>query len=49
MKHAFVQVWVDTKFAGVNYNNSEQFNTAGRSIGTGLMAIDLVRPFAASA
>ena len=36
------QVWVDTKFAGVNYNNSEQFNTAGRSIGTGLMAIDLV-------
>ena len=36
------QVWVDTRFAGVNYNNSEQFNTAGRSIGTGLMAIDLV-------
>ncbi len=36
------QVWLDTKFAGVNYNNSEQFNTAGRSIGTGLMAIDLV-------
>ena len=28
------QVWVDVKFAGAIYN-SEQFNTAGRSIGTG--------------
>ena len=36
-----VQVWVDVKFAGVVYN-SEQFNTAGRSIGTGLLAVDVV-------
>ena len=35
------QVWVDIKFAGAVYN-SEQFNTAGRSIGTGLLAVDIV-------
>jgi len=34
-------VWVDVKFAGAVYN-SEQFNTAGRSIGTGLLAVDIV-------
>jgi hypothetical protein len=34
------QVWVDIKFAGIVYN-SEQFNTAGRSIGTGLLAVDV--------
>ncbi|BDA49838.1 Urea-proton symporter DUR3 [Coccomyxa sp. Obi] len=34
-------VWVDVKFAGAIYN-SEQFNTAGRSIGTGLLAVDIV-------
>lgn len=36
-----MQVWVDIKFAGAVYN-SEQFNTAGRSIGTGLLAVDIV-------
>ena len=36
-----LQVWVDIKFAGAVYN-SEQFNTAGRSIGTGLLAVDIV-------
>lgn len=35
------QVWVDIKFSGAVYN-SEQFNTAGRSIGTGLLAVDVV-------
>ena len=34
-------VWVDIKFSGAVYN-SEQFNTAGRSIGTGLLAVDIV-------
>ena len=32
---------MDIKFAGAVYN-SEQFNTAGRSIGTGLLAVDIV-------
>lgn len=32
---------MDVKFAGAVYN-SEQFNTAGRSIGTGLLAVDIV-------
>ena len=32
---------MDIKFAGIVYN-SEQFNTAGRSIGTGLLAVDVV-------
>jgi len=31
----------DVTFSGVIYN-SEQFNTAGRSISTGLLAVDLV-------
>ena len=34
-------VWVDIKFSGAVYN-SEQFNTAGRSIGAGLLAVDIV-------
>ena len=34
-------VWVDIRFSGAVYN-SEQFNTAGRSIGTGLLAVDIV-------
>ena len=34
-------VWVDIKFAGIVYN-AEQFNTAGRNIGTGLLAVDVV-------
>ncbi|KAK9840695.1 hypothetical protein WJX84_007535, partial [Apatococcus fuscideae] len=34
-------VWADKKFAGANYNN-EQFNTAGRTIGPGLIAVDVV-------
>ncbi|KAK9904775.1 hypothetical protein WJX75_002276 [Coccomyxa subellipsoidea] len=38
---AIFLVWVDIKFAGAVYN-SEQFNTAGRSIGTGLLAVDIV-------
>ncbi|KAK9840778.1 hypothetical protein WJX81_004136 [Elliptochloris bilobata] len=38
---AIFLVWVDVKFSGVIYN-SEQFNTAGRSIGAGLLAVDLV-------
>ncbi len=38
---AVALVWVDIKFAGAIYN-SEQFNTAGRSIGAGLLAADIV-------
>lgn len=38
---AVALVWVDIKFAGAVYN-SEQFNTAGRSIGAGLLAVDIV-------
>ncbi len=38
---AVALVWIDVTFSGVIYN-SEQFNTAGRSIGTGLLAVDLV-------
>ena len=34
-------VWVDIKFAGAVYN-AEQFNCAGRSIGAGLLAVDIV-------
>jgi Na+/proline symporter len=34
-------VWVDIKFSGAVYN-SEQFNCAGGSIGTGLLAVDIV-------
>jgi len=38
---AVALVWIDVTFSGVIYN-SEQFNTAGRSISTGLLAVDLV-------
>lgn len=38
---AVALVWIDIKFAGAIYN-SEQFNTAGRSIGMGLLAVDIV-------
>ena len=38
---AVALVWIDIKFAGAIYN-SEQFNTAGRSIGPGLLAADIV-------
>ncbi|KAK9909531.1 hypothetical protein WJX75_003728 [Coccomyxa subellipsoidea] len=38
---AVLLVWVDITYSGAVYN-SEQFNTAGRSIGTGLLAVDIV-------
>ena len=38
---AVALVYIDIKFAGAIYN-SEQFNTAGRSIGAGLLAVDIV-------
>ncbi|CAK0787648.1 hypothetical protein CVIRNUC_010870 [Coccomyxa viridis] len=38
---AILLVWIDVKFSGVIYN-SEQFSTAGRDIGTGLLAVDIV-------
>ena len=38
---ALFLVWVDVKFAGHKYN-SEQFNTAGRSVKAGLIGVDVV-------
>lgn len=38
---AVALVYIDIKFRGAIYNN-EQFNTAGRSIGAGLLAVDIV-------
>eukprot|EP00884_Botryococcus_braunii_P014925 jgi/Botrbrau1/23433/Bobra.0884s0001.1 len=35
-------VWLDYMFGGA-HKTSEQFNTAGRSIKTGLIAVDIVR------
>lgn len=41
---ALFLVWVDVKFAGHKYN-SEQFNTAGRSVKAGLIGVDVVSHF----
>jgi len=41
---ALLLVWIDVKFAGHKYN-SEQFNTAGRSVKAGLIGVDVVSHF----
>ena len=41
---ALFLVWIDVKFAGHKYN-SEQFNTAGRSVKAGLIGVDVVSHF----
>ncbi len=41
---ALILVWIDVKFAGHTYN-SEQFNTAGRSVKAGLIGVDIVSHF----
>ena len=41
---ALILVWIDVKFAGHAYN-SEQFNTAGRSVKAGLIGVDIVSHF----
>lgn len=41
---ALFLVWVDVRFAGHKYN-SEQFNTAGRSVKAGLIGVDVVSHF----
>ncbi|KAK9816495.1 hypothetical protein WJX72_001008 [[Myrmecia] bisecta] len=38
---AVLLVWLDIRFSKAKYH-SEQFNTAGRTIGVGLLAVDLV-------
>lgn len=42
-------VWAEKRVSR-NYrvNSAEQFNTAGRQVGTGLIATDIVRPFSPS-
>lgn len=37
----YLQVWLHSRYGGVKYD-SEQFNTAGRTIKSGLLACDTV-------